>query len=809
MSKLLSHRWFGLLAVLPFAACASQQATWSSHQDDEARKRPPPVASSQTAIVPREPYSSSKAPSEKGIVDAYIAAHPDLTADQVLAAIPKRQYVEKISFDPSTAAYYKEVANAMQLTDQERDLLRKNGFVSVDHRRHMSMASMYFDIYIRDLPVLITTDSILHALHRSYDETLKTLEVRLFTGMLDRLLASTHEKLEKEAAGVTDPKVLESVRDLDLYLTVARNLLAGAGAPPDEEQPRYQPSPKPAQPTSKFGQDKQVQAILARVVSLEMETPEHPTSIYGGQRAIDWSQFKPRGHYTETAQLKYYFRMMMWLGRADLGWNLTTPDENSGLVSDAARERRNAAMLSLILGQTGQMPRLQAMWNIIDFLIGRGDSLSADALLPVLEQIQIKQIADLGNAEATQRLESVIKQLGLGQQSIRSQVLSSDPKNPKKTPPPAIFQVFGQRFVVDSFVLSQVVYDSIMYGGKKQERYIPLPIDVFAALGNDEAVRLLESELRRWNYGSNLMATRAVVDSYTPKMWNASVYNTWLDALRIVDDPFPANSKAPQAMRTLAWQHKELETQLASWAELRHDTILYVKQSYSSVTMCEYPAGYVEPYPAFYERLGALGRQTAHLLGAADVSDVDPARTEENAALRQSMVTFWDGFGATMDQLQTLAKKELAAQPFTSDELAFIKKTIDIRGGGSGPPRYDGWYPKLIFGGDPTKWNPTVADVHTDPTTGQVVQVGVGDITFLVAAIDNEGDKMVYVGPMSSYFEFLMPPSKRMTDEEWREKVQEFVLPARPSWSLSVHPSRTAPALTRSLGPPPSRSYDD
>ena len=40
---------------------------------------------------------------------------------------------------------------------------------------------------------------------------------------------------------------------------------------------------------------------------------------------------------------------------------------------------------------------------------------------------------------------------------------------------------------------------------------------------------------------------------------------------------------------------KTLTTQLASWTHLRHDTLLYVKQSYSARTACVYPAGYVEP----------------------------------------------------------------------------------------------------------------------------------------------------------------------------------------------------------------------
>jgi Protein of unknown function (DUF3160) len=790
--------WFGAFAVLPIVACASQ-SDGPRHGLSGAGSAEP-----LAAAAPKR-YSSTGVPPEKTIIDRYLAAHPNLTADQVLAMVPKRPYVEALSFDPSTAAYYKEVTDALQLTDQERNQLRRNGFVSVDHRRHYSMGSMYFDIYVRDLPVLITTDSIAHALHRSYDDTLKTLEIRLFSGMLDRLLTSTHEVLEKEAAGLTDPALLESVKDIDLYVTVARSLLAGMGAPRGEPLPPGSASP-PTAIASRFGQDKQVLELLERVVSLEMETPDtKTTAIYGGRRPIDWSQFKPRGHYTESSSLKYYFRMMMWLGRADIGWNLSQPAENSGLVSNAARERTNAAMFSYILEKTGQMPRLTAMSKIIDFLVGKGDSLSVDTLQPVIQQLQVKRLADFGNADVAQRLESAVKQLGLGQQRIASQVLVSDPNDSKKTMPPQIFQVFGQRFIIDSFVLGQIVYDSIVYNGKKQERGMPQAIDVFAALGNDEALRLAEPELRRWNYGSNLMATRAVIESYTPKNWSESAYNTWLDALRSLDDAFPAASKAPQAMRTRAWQHKELETQLASWAELRHDTILYAKQSYSTVVACEYPAGYVEPYPRFYERLGDLGREMARLLAGVDVTDPDSAKAEQDAEIRQSMVTFWNGFALTMKQLQTLAQKELAAQPFTAEERAFIKKTIDIRGGGSGPPRYDGWYPKLVYGGNPEKWKPTVADVHTDPTAAEVLQVGVGDVTFLVAAIDNENDKMVYVGPMSSYYEFRQPVTNRMADEEWRAKVERFEFPPRPAWASSVHPTLTSPSTSRSLGPPPPR----
>jgi len=787
------HRWIRALAILPLVSCVETR--------EPARPDVIPAATGTVSAVKRS--SSGRVSVEKSIFEKYLAAHPDLTADQVLATIPKRPYVETLSFDPSTAAYYKEVTDALRLTDQEQNILRKQGFVSVDHRRHSSMGSMYFDIYIRDLPVLITTDSIAHALHRSYDHTLKTLEERIFFNTIDGLLASAHDVLVKEAVGVSDTSVLATVHDVDLYLSVARNLLGGMGAPAaDVESSGY--APKPASVTSRFGQDKQVQELLARIASLELEKPDgKKTAIYGGTRAIDWSQFKPRGHYTESEMLKRYFRVMMWLGRADIGWNLLPPAEVSGIESDAARERRNAAVLSFIMDKSGQLPRLRAMSSIIDFLIGPGDSLSVDAMHAILPQLHVTRLADFGSTAVAQQLEAAVKQMGLGKQRIASQVLASDPLDTTKTAPPPLFQVFGQRFVIDSFVLGQLVFDNIIYRGKKQERAMPQGIDVFAAMGNDEALRLLEPELRQWNFGSNLMATRAVIDGYTPANWSESVYNTWLDALRSLDDAFPAASKAPQAMKTRAWQHKQLETQLASWAELRHDTILYVKQSYSMVTSCVYPAGYVEPYPVFFQRLRSLGAEAALRLGSADVSDPDPTKSQEMAEIRQSMVKFWNEFAATMVQLQTLAQKELAAQPFTSDEVAFIKKTIDIRGGGSGPPRYDGWYPKLIYGGEPAKWKPTVADVHTDPTSGDVLQVGVGDVTFLVAAVDNDGDKMVYVGPMSSYYEFRQPAQSRMTDEEWRTKIGGFEFPPRPAWSLSVHPQPTTPEKGRTLGPPP------
>ncbi len=109
--------------------------------------------------------------------------------------------------------------------------------------------------------------------------------------------------------------------------------------------------------------------------------------------------------------------------------------------------------------------------------------------------------------------------------------------------------------------------------------------------------------------------------------------------------------------------------------------------------------------------------------------------------------------------------------------------------GWSGDPRYDGWYCNLFYnrnkqGGQlANKWDPTIADVHTDPNEGKILEVGIGDVNFCVIAIDNEGDKSVYVGPVYSYYEFESGVQDRLTDEEWQEKIHNGNLPLRPEWT--------------------------
>ncbi len=339
-------------------------------------------------------------------------------------------------------------------------------------------------------------------------------------------------------------------------------------------------------------------------------------------------------------------------------------------------------------------------------------------------------------------------------------------------------------------MLSQVVYDSIIFEGRKMKRKMPRGLDVMAALGNDEAVPLLAADLRKWNYAANLKASMDFVDAHAKEWWGSNLYNLWLDSLRRLDTDLSKETHAPQVMRTKTWQMKQLQTQLGSWAQLRHDTILYAKQSYTAGVSCEYPAGYVEPYPDFYAGIRRFAETAAELFGRADYTGIEPRHQERHVA-------FFRMLAQRTEMLERLARKELAAEPFTEEENVFLKKTIDARGGGSGPPRYDGWYCDLFYrgGSSARKWDPTIADVHTDPDSRSVLEVGVGNVNFLVAAIDNDGDYTVYVGPIFSYYEFKYPSRRRLTDQVWQKMIQSGDLPDRPEWTRAFQ----APTVKRTL----------
>jgi len=624
--------------------------------------------------------------------------------------------------------------------------------------------------------VLITTDSVLDAVHRSFDDILASLEEGALSPLLATALARAHRAVL--ALAKADPALAEAAADVDLYLTIARNLLAPA-KDDDGVQPQYGdavPTPLALPPT--LADRPQVEALLAAVDSGTFENgDDEGTVLYGAKRRVDWTQFMARGHYTKTATLVRYFRAVMWLGRADLGFQLDQP-----------RQLRAAGLLAQALDQSGAADQLAEVTQLVDLFAGGGDDLDLPGLLAVMQRVGVKAPHDLTDPKALAKVADTLDAEGLGRPRIRSQIVESELTDPAHAMAPPFVQVLGQRFAIDSFVLSHVVYDDIVFHGKKMLRRLPSGLDVMAALGSDVATHLLRPAIAEFGYAANLAALRDVITSRPASAWEGSLYDMWLAGLRTLSRP-PATGSVPEVMKRGSWAKKMLATQLASWAQLRHDTILYTQQSFSSGGGCFYPLAYVEPYPEFYAAFGHFARVAAERIGALK------ARTKDRhiASAIKPLVKYYQRFGAIMDQLGGLAAKELAGKPFTKAEQRFLRRTVqqhDSHDDEYMPTiTWDGWYLELVYRAgvadgralDPA---PTIADVHSDGETAQTLEAATGGVDMAIIAIDNGGDRALYVGPVLTYYEFAQPASDRLDDDAWRQQVESSDVPAPgyPSW---------------------------
>jgi hypothetical protein len=687
----------------------------------------------------------------------------EITSKQLATMHAPPAYLPKMSWDVTTASFFKEAQAAIALNAGELALLKQNGFVVSGRLAAQSFAELYYRVFSSDLPVFISADSLLHAWHRSYDAMLEELEQQYLAGAAGAIAAGMAEQLADARRAYGDGVLAGSLGDADYFLAVARSLLAG--------------SPVKGQLGGKV--DARVAETLAAVAGEKMQRFE----LFGGERVVDFSQFKPRGHYENSEALRRYFRGMMWLGRIDL--RVGDPEHDP-----AGRQLGAALVLHDLLTRSGQTKAWQDFDRILQTLVGRTDSMTFAQLGQILKAAMITSPADVHDDAALRDFGAAIAASGFGAQQIRSDYFEVSPLGPDRGRLPRSFTVMGQKFTVDSWALGKVVFSEIVRDGGKVQRRMPSALDVgFAVLGNDAAVPLLVKRIddRRGvafrdglPYQHNLAAVRAVIDSHPAAAWQENLYMGWLGTLRELSAP-TTDASYPEAMRTRAWAMRSMNTQLASWAQLRHDTILYVKQSYTAGVTCFHPHGAVDPRPAFWKAFTAMARRAEKLIRDTPIPD---------RALRDRQAAFYGAFADQLDVLRSIADKQLACTKLTDAEAHVLKDVIQISHG-SGFTHYSGWYPKLFYKGveDSGKEDFIIADVHTDvpaPLVGDpggVLHQGLGRVDLMMVALEHGDGRIMYVGPTMSHYEHATTGVTRIADSEWDAQVQAGKAPTRPEWT--------------------------
>lgn len=660
-------------------------------------------------------------------------------------------------------------------------LIRDNGFAVItrdfgfwDPNRE-DMVKPYEYLSSRDVPLFVSVDTWLHLYHIQFDETLREIEEQVFVGDLTALTGVLQADMVNTllTSKFSAPDFREAVRRNLAFVSVAYRLLV-----PDSNIP----------------------PMVETEVTLELDQIAAHEGFWPSEIFIykeDYSQYVPRGHYTRSEALKRYFKAVMWYGR--MGFLLKGSDDwgpdGEALISvqDARIQTIQAVKLSEALrdAQVGQRTGLDVwdrLYTVTAFYVGLADDLTPYDYLWALDRA-----LNLWNNPGDDCILAVKAELaalpspqiygGTGFIEVPDPV--TDESLNELLGKTKGLRFMGQRFVPDSYMFQTLVFPSVdeafvMSGpdvpftlgdhngdGIPSSRCYVRGLDVMAVLGSHTALTTLinDGDTEYFNFWLRFGQLRSEFDDLTPEDWHVNLYWSWLHALQALLPELPEGY--PNFMRTDPWQRHQLHSALASWSQLRHDTILYAKQSNGSAAggrPREVPPGYIEPQAEFLTRLLELNRMTQ--AGLLDLSVLSPEADQRLSTLDELLVTALD-----------ITRKHLTNQALSKEDSEFIKAL---------PGQLD----RAVLGVDDTGLKTTmVADVHTHGAEKLVVEEATGKVDLIVVACPApDGTVYLAAGPVLSYYEFKHPMSDRLTDEAWRVMLDSEGKPDRPAWYRRLMP---------------------
>jgi Protein of unknown function (DUF3160) len=654
------------------------------------------------------------------------------------------------------AADLGNVRVAFALSDDQRQRLAQDGFV-VSPGAEKEFFTVYEKARYANVPIFVTSDSLLHVYHLLFDKILRTAEVQYFIPLLRDLNAAVLDRTQNEYEALQGTPWEDAALRTVAYVGVASKLLDRS-----VQVPGYAAG-----------------LVDAELALIDAAAGIQPSPLFPGlEFGEDYTQYIPRGHYTRSDELKAYFKSMMWYGRMTFRLKTDNPDIGRD-------ETRSALLLvhALRTADVAYRPALEVWADLYEptaFFVGRSDDLTALQYIPVIDQVYGPgaTAATLANDAL---LDTFIEEANKLPPPLILGMVIMDTDDEEETTKGLRFM--GQRFVPDAYIFRQLIYRNV--GNRDNRRGLPRGLDLLAAMGSERAYQILDNlgETAYENYVQQMTKVQTWISGLDVAAWTETLYNSWLYSFRplleVPGDGYPA------FMQSNAWVDKQLNTVLGSWAELKHDTILYAKQAYAEMGAGPMPPepvppkGYVEPVPAFYARLAALTAMTRTGLGDRGLLAKDDSASLERLE------------GLALD-LQAMAENELRNEPLAQEDYDLIRYyggelehlTMAAADTEQAEP---GGFPTM----DEEPQAAVVADVATDPSPpATVLEEAVGrvdEIHVVVPVVDDDGTVYLQAakGAVFAYYEFPWPADDRLTDEKWRKMLDEGQSPARPTWTDS------------------------
>lgn len=724
---------------------------------------------------------SSNAPDEK--ID--LASRPSFT-EIVLDTYQVQPAVKKYDLGTNFANVtgfnrFKFNANALKK-------LQQNSFVVVEPTGTDRWGEEFFQVYETNrynlIPSFITTDSVLHTYHLIFDNALQTLEQATLydkaVSMSNGIQVSALEQYDYFKRQNNELMANAALRNV-AFSTIALQLLG-------------QSSQKEIPQEAKVLVDQELALISAQseiVVSPLMNFAQGLSAVDALKE--DYSQYKPRGHYTKNARLEKYFQAMMWYGRMTFRTKSLSETASALLFTHSIRDNAEISQA------------WSDIYDVTSFFVGQSDDLSIYDYAQLIAEGQDWRNYGDANVE-----EFRLKAEKLDGPSINSVPIFEESINPDRKKEIKGFRIMGQRYTLDSDIFQRLVYRDVQKAADGEPRLLPSSLDLLAAFGSAKAQTILEADnVNRFpNYNTNLTAAKSLVSQYTTANWTSNLYSMWLYMIR----PFTntLGEGYPQFMQNSAWVAKDMNTFQGSWTELRHDTIMYVKQSYAELGGGGMPVfddrGYVEPRYDVYAALESLAKATKSGLEQRGLLDFDYSYTDvsdsycdvyDKQAKNCKYTYKFDGANLAADldkltemstNLKEITKLELGSQPLSEQQYDFIYS-------------YGGQLEHLWFRSinkekgstadvyENLNDNPVmlVADVATDPN-GKVLEEGTGHLMEIYVIIPLPGYEGNYYriarGFVWSQYEFSWPMNDRLNDKQWQQMVRNNQEPSLADWKL-------------------------
>jgi len=602
-------------------------------------------------------------------------------------------------------------------------------------------------------PVFITTDLAAHANHLVFDKLLQYCEEEYFFPQLTTIVNEYIKAIEQKKGQIPDAVYNSSI----LYFQTAQALLALA---PKKFEEGYNSivykDVDAAQVLSNYPQQ-----VVKEIEQINNASGFIDSAASPGMRE-DYSQYKVRGHYTKNGVLGAYFRTLMRFGR--INFNL------GGETKEAKEAAKVLAPVALFITDiTENSPEIKKIWQSlfdpITEIIGASDDISFYELAPLWNKIKGAGFMQWYNDSS--KLETFVSK---DYKELRPPAISGsslfkgvhDGGNaPEERFAPTGWRLFGQRYTLDSEIHHFVSPPRLFF------RDMVSGLDIMKVFGSKAADRFLKvSDYPKYpGLEKALSSLQQNMTNIRDDYWFSTYYTNILYQIRT--QALFENGAGFYFTEKPGWNLKAMNSAHGTWAELRHDTILYVKQSYAEnagggdweptfrTKPLPKPVPYIEPNVPFWIT-SAIGIQKLYII------------LEKYDFLDESSAGVLGGMHGIFVHAAEISKLEADDKEVPTTDLEWIETVpsnmarlvINLSGGTPYMDNTDQLRMALV------------ADVFTNAETGLVLETAVGiPYRLYIPLNDKQGGKRIAIGYGFSYYEFPHPMSNRLNNEQWKAIV--------------------------------------